>query len=574
MPRLDVKYILFSHYSDRKEPPNRKLARYQSALETILHDKDNPGLLILFWDPGWRQLFSTVGADFDPHKFAKEYQNAEAEQNQVDRVLKKVTLTVSPECREKTLADRVRFVTAADLYKIVNNLRGDRPGLEAKRLRQFLSGEGYDTAKVIEAIVHIRHIGANVPVFRLDWDVLFNDDTLKNPPSEFRQAIKKALDYYKDRNQDPHIYSFLFSASYKRPKKNITSWRSDDWMGAFATRVFPALLAQKELLENPVNSRNLTSNYFNSETIQKFYGIEENALGNLEIDGGITEIGGNPLTGVISGALLCMSDGAILDLPPFSNFSQLVTWIDDHLKYALYRELKHLEIYQICGDAQNNKPKSPIVEDCQVTKARGEILDIAYYVLGNYLPTLLCGCIVDAWIQPDPRPKIDGQKLDTTGVLSKALQEALKFGRPPEGKQLRQLKQSLKNAAYERIEEVRSQWEKLKGPQDQDTFASLWVGDPQNIKNQFHRHSRTPKDFDTMQKAGDRWVGWGIKKDSATHSITSKNDLNPGIAERIDNLIEDVIIYIEWALEWPKFIQSVRAVEPGKLRIDLSWQPK
>ena len=557
-----------------------KLEKYKIKLKTILNDHDNPGLLILFWDPGWRELFSTVGADFDPHKFAEQFKKGEDEQNEVDQVLKGVSLTRPHHCKPKTLADRVRFVTAAGLYQIVNNLRGDRPGLEAKRLRRFLSGSGYggtyDTAKVVEAIVHIHHIGANAPVFRLDWDVLFNDDTLKNP-SGFQNAIKQVLTYYNNCNNDPHIYSFLFSASYTRPTSSIKTWAPEEWMGAFATRVFPALLAKKELLDHPVpvpspvpSSDRSLETYFDNDTIQKFYGIEENPSGTLKINGGITEIGGNPLTGVISGALLCMSDGAILDLPPFSNFSQNVTWIDDHLKYDLYRELKHLKVYQICD--QPIEPRQVQGPNCQVTKARGKIADIAYYVLGIYLPTLLSGCIVDAWIQPDSRPKINDRESDKPGVFSQALQEALKRGHPPENEELEQLKKDLESTALERIRTVVSQWEKLRDWNNQDTFASLWVGDPEIIKNNFHRHSRESKDLDTIQKAGDKWVGWGIKKDSTVHSITSKADLNLGIAERLDRLIQDAIVYIQWALEWPKFVQSVRAVEPGSLRLDLSWQ--
>jgi hypothetical protein len=571
--RLNFKYILFSHYNDSKETPSKKLEKYQNDLKILLDDQNNPGLLILFWHPGWLELLNSVGADFDPHKFAQEFKKSEDEQEAVKNLLDAVQVRVPVSCTAKTLADRVRFVTAGDLYKIVNNLRGDRPGLEAKRLRKFLGGDVhhtlYDTTKIVEAIVHARHIGANVPIFRLDWDVLFNNDNLENDALRLRSAIRNSVDYYTAYNNDPHFYSFLFSASYIRPHGSINTWTAEDWMGAFATRLFPALLATDNLLQNRVSSDPTNLNgCFDAETAQKFYGIQENASGELKLTSnpGITEIGSNPLTGVISGALLCMSDGAMLDLPPGSNFHENVTWIDDHLKYSLLRELKHLKPYEICGEPRQERPTR--VPDCEVKKERPHIEDIAEYVLGNYLPTLVGGCIVDAWIQPAPEPKKSEIELPTTGVFTQALQEALKYGHPPEGRELRQLKKKLEQEALKRLEEVRTQWAKLKTNDNdgQDTFASLWVGNPSTIRTQYNL-SGGRKD------PGDEWLGWGLKREDSVTSINSRNDLNPAISQLLDKLIEDAVIYIEWSLEWPKFIQSIRAIEPGALRVDLSFTP-
>jgi len=564
--RLKIKYILFCHYSDSEEEPSQKLRRYRDQLKTILDDSNYPGLLILFWHPGWLELLNSVGADFNPHTFAEEFKKSEDEQKAVKKVLGDSTVRVAAGCPAKTLADRVRFVTAGDLYEIVNNLRGDRPGLEAKRLRRFLGGDVhctlYDTTKVVEAIVHARHIGANVPIFRLDWDVLFNDENLSNG-LRLQKAIKEAVGYYTAHSDDPHIYSFMFSASYIRPQGPISTWTAEDWMGAFATRPFPALLATKELLQNPVSSESANlKKCFNAQTTREFYGIQENR-GKLELTGnsGITEIGSNPLTGVISGALLCMSDGAMLDLPPGSNFHENITWIDDHLKYSLLRELKHLKPYEICGEPRTERPTR--VPDCEVKKKRPHVKDIAEYVLGTYLPTLVGGCIVDAWIQPNPAPKKSEIELPTTGVFTEALQKALKQGHPPEGGELRQLKKKLEQQALQRLEEVRTQWAQLKANDNnrQDTFASLWVGNPSPIRSQYKLSGerKYPKYHE------DEWLGWGLKKNGEVASIKSRNDLNPAISQLLDQLIEDAVTYIEWSLEWPKFIQSVRGIEPGDL---------
>src|SRR5207253_1420952 len=115
---------------------------------------------------------------------------------------------------------------------------------------------------------------------------------------------------------------------------------------------------------------------------------------------GLTSIGAHPLYAVISGALLCLSEGAILDLPPFSNFRNNVMWIDDHLKYSLHRAMYHFT----SGETLNSEPglSDARLDDVRVTKARPGISALPAYVLGTYLPTLLWGAIMDAWITNDP----------------------------------------------------------------------------------------------------------------------------------------------------------------------------
>ena len=127
---------------------------------------------MLFWHPGWIGLLNTVGYDFDPKVFAEKFEKAELEKEKIKQAF-----------NGTSLSDRIRLITAGDLYPIVNNLRGDRPRAEASRLRQFLDGNQpgtlYDTAKVVEAIVHLRNLGSGIPILRMDWDVLFDEKNLK-----------------------------------------------------------------------------------------------------------------------------------------------------------------------------------------------------------------------------------------------------------------------------------------------------------------------------------------------------------------------------------------------------------
>ncbi len=614
---LDFKYILFCHYnSDGKEKPTAKkdpkpvdfLSRYKKRLKDLLDDQHYPGLLVLFWHPGWLELLNTISADFNPDKFAVEYRRSERQQNEINTLLNSIEISVPLNCKTRYLNERIRFVIAQDLYKIINNLRGDRLGSEAKRLRKFLSGDVprtlYDTPKVVEAIVHARHIGMNIPIFRLDRDVLFNDYNLSKKDNKgkcvLHHAIKKAVQYYAHYNDDSHIYSFLFSASYTKPNTPIKKWTLDEWMGAFSTRLFPALLADDKLLNEPspvpldVNELELNkSDWFDLDVTQKFYGIDANGIISNP-NTGISEIGSDPLEDIISGALLCMSDGAMLDLPPASNFDKNVSWIDDYLKYSLHEELKHLESYEICGQLTQSRRKR--IPDCQVKKERPPTKDIAQYILGFYLPTLVSGCIFDRWIKGDKK----GDE-NTTGVLTEALQKSLERGCILGNKKLNQLREDMEEEALQRLEQIRDKWSQLKGKNDKDTlatsqfctlaflrgtktlglllvwlvlflaphtFASLWVTDPEHIKREYKYGSDKKR-----EDPGKPFV-WGLIKDDSVQKITSKDDLNPAIYKLIQKLIEDAINYIEWCLEWPKFIQSVRAIKPGSLNLDVTWSPE
>ncbi len=224
---------------------------------------------------------------------------------------------------------------------------------------------------------------------------------------------------------------------------------------------------------------------FSEPLARKFYGFLPN---ELRCDGanGLTKIGAHPLVSVISGAFLCLSDGAILDLPPFSNFSLNVSWIDDHLKYCLHRELRHLTSLDLTlaepclSDAK--------IDDLMVAKARATIDHLPQYVLASYLPTLLWGAIVDAWINPDPLLKFRPDDLSeednlrwrqisrsgrSSAILPAHLQIALETGRFPNADRLR-LKKLLIKEALARITEVRNLWSQLIDSGN-ESFASIWA---------------------------------------------------------------------------------------------------
>jgi hypothetical protein len=269
---------------------------------------------------------------------------------------------------------------------------------------------------------------------------------------------------------------------------------------------------------------------------------------------------------VVSGAFLCLSDGAILDLPPFSNFSLNVSWIDDHLKYCLHRELRHLTSI----DLRLSEPclSDAKLDDVMLKKARGRIDDLPGYVLNNYLPTMLWGTMLDAWINPEPLLKCRPDTLSpeeadqwhatvrrgrSEAVLPRFLQSALETGAFTFGDR-QKLKKLLVEQALRRITEVRDLWAELVDNGHQ-TFASLWA---------------TSRVGDFFPELTERALG--IAPGTPLSSpIVKLAQLNPFLVGDFDQVVEDALQYVEWTIHWPGIVRIVRSIEQGTIRTDMAW---
>ena len=182
------------------------------------------------------------------------------------------------------LATRVRFVTPIDLYDIFGRMNW----AVAKDLRWWFIGKStairYDTPKIVEAVVRLRLLGTGVPVFRLDYDVLFKGDDNKTLADlGMFKTVASCLRAYRLRMDEPSVATFLISASYdtralKSPKE-AQSFRA--WSGAFATRVFPALpvvpdeLQKVDLSEgsNQYSWETYANKVFDEALARRFYGL-------------------------------------------------------------------------------------------------------------------------------------------------------------------------------------------------------------------------------------------------------------------------------------------------------------
>lgn len=584
--RMPAKYVLYSHYaygegddfeSWRKGVPcseltgMRYLVRHLAGLSQLLASPAYEGLLVLFYAPGFS--FATclqgIADGFSREKLLSSHEElayANDIANYVDSIL--------PQYGE--LYSRLRFVTPLDLYDIIGRINWTI----ADNLKWWFIGTTdkirYDTPKIVEAIVRLRILGTGVPVFRLDYDVLFRGKENEDAPDlGMFKAIASCLRAFQLRRDEASIATFLLSASYDTRDVLSPSSRGDfaSWVGAFATRVFPALPIDKRRIEavqasgsqEPYGWDEYAHDVFDETMARRFFGIRASGLKNQGVSG-IGKIGANPIVSVISGAMFCLSDGAILDLPPFSNFGINVSWIDDHLKYSLHRELRHLTTVELKIEPLLSDAK---LDTVMVRKARSRIGNLPGYVLGMYLPTLLWGTVMDAWITSDALLKFRPEHLARSdkerweglprkgrsqAILSGALQGALEKEHLGKGERER-LRENLTVRALERINEVRDQWAGLADA-GCETFASIWA---KGITRSY---------FENLEP---RCHGIAEPDVPVGKPISKPVELNRYLGDDFRQLLSDAIEYIEWTLHWPQIVQVVRSVEQGTVRTDMSW---
>jgi len=615
-----IKYVLYSHYNKdeaddlkvykrEKQTTNFEklngvvhLQRHFRGLRELLTSPGHEGVLVLFYAPDKsfdNLLLEITRGNLNPDDHRRH-----------DKSLcfaEGVAACVERKLAEEELADRVRFLTPSDLLLIF----GPVNTIFAQAFRRYFIGQApgtrYDTPKIVEAILRLRLLGNGVPVLRLDHDVIFRfgkEDKVIGDLGLFK-AVACAVQAYQLRLAQPTVSTFLFSASYNSkglldPRELKRGDRFEAWSRAFATRVFPALKADPKSINEicclskakrgnrlkPTRLKQLQNKEWDKyvkknldqDFAKQFYGLKDNET-KLETHptGGLASIGAHPLYAVISGALLCLSEGAILDLPPFSNFRNNVMWIDDHLKYSLHRAMHHFTSDEPLELEEPGLSNARF--DVSVTKERPSVGDLPAYILGVYLPTLLWGSIMDAWITHDSILKYRIDPLDQRhkrlwrkaksqqdqaplAPLPKAMLKALSSGNfSPDDED--ELRDALDTSAVTRIEKVRQLWANIRSG-GQETFASYWAQG--RVKEVFSEEC-----FGTRK---DRlWEGIASGR-PLSDSITKRRDLsNPDMSDKIRDLIEDAITYVHWTLRWPRFVQIVRSIRQGDFKGDLGWRP-
>lgn len=611
-----VEYVLYTHYGHSEEAdfrawssqhhPHRDggrpasdapdpitdqlqgvcfLKAHLDRLEELLAAPAHRGMLMMFYKSGFPEFLKGVAKG----RTERELRNGEPRlqfgchvQAAVNRLL-----------RSRGLESRVRFLTPLDLHEVFSRMNWN----QAKQLYTwFLGQQGgtYDTPKIIEAVVRLRLLGSGVPVFRVDYDVLFRGEASSANPSGNQdvpdlglfKAVGSCIHAYERRVKEAGIDTFVFSAAYDEMKvRNDSDDRTTlaDWVGAFATRIFPALVVRRE----PAEIARATGNWpeygarkdvFSHELVRRFLGLSRYRQDPAGAEG-IGRLGAPPTSGVISGALLCQSDAAILDLPPFSNFTLNVLWIDDHLKYCLHRELRQFTLIEPDGGALLHHAK---LDAITVEKRREPIKDLPAYVLGVYLPRLLWGCVVDGWITQHPLIKFRRESLagdvararwdrlartgPSQGVLVKFLLAALESG-DFSTESRNALRCQLTQAGLKRIEAARQEWRRLTASEDgAPTFASLWA--THTVSDYFEDAY-----LNTYNQGRVTQISKGIGVPGLPERpIEELSDLNPALREQFEVLVEDAMEYVSWTLVWPRIVQVVRSVERGTVKTDIRLQ--
>nr|VFK16451.1 MAG: hypothetical protein BECKLPF1236A_GA0070988_101473 [Candidatus Kentron sp. LPFa]VFK31888.1 MAG: hypothetical protein BECKLPF1236C_GA0070990_101513 [Candidatus Kentron sp. LPFa] len=563
----DYNYIVFMHLQDKGNAWTA-LEEHVQWFDQCLNptDKKLQGMLAIFVDPGWLSLLNTIGTDFDPVKMAKEFGRINEIEEKVHQ-LKKEHFSIDK---------RVRLVTAKTLYPILNNLRGGKPGLEATRLKNFLVGNDprvrYDTAKVVEAIIRVRHFGSGIPVLRVDWDALLNKGTL---PHLLDKVVSRIPPYCHELADNHRVNSYLISGQYKQPDNDDpSSWTINDFNTAFATRMFPALVPTEKvikwlndksrlgrdkegnIIDGTITEKDLNEltkeGAFDKKVMIEYYGLENPSTG-------LASLGSNPRESVVSGAGLVISEGAILDLPPFSNFQENVMWIDDYLKYELHRALGHFA--KVTTPVSNDREEIPCrYPDTVVYKDRvlGGQGNLRRYTLGEYIPTLFWGILMDGWINAS-----GGKESTFVATLDRTLKRGVFDASDRD-----ELREALIKMAVERINKLIRLWSNLKTKVD-PSFASLWVGSGEDAIGEVIKGLTLPP---------NDWLGWGLLdrplEKFENGEIKNIAELRDPLRRRVLRLINDMCTYIDWALEWPKFVQSVRTIKVGELEFDVSYVPR
>lgn len=603
-----IKYVLYSHYNAhetkdfntykrQKEKTDfdnldgvAHLRRHFHGLRELLNSPGHAGLLVLFYAPGksFELLLDGIRrGDLDDQN-PRELDESLCFADEVADCVKK-------NIADAKLEDRVRFLTPSDLVLILGRVSVILAQHFTDDIIGPAGGTRYDTPKVVEAILRLRLLGTGVPVLRVDHDVLFrfNENEKVIGDLGLFKAVACAVQAYQLRLAQPTVSTFLFSASYNAKalldRTQLEKDRFEAWSRAFATRIYPALTADPEAVKRisrlPATEQNehwnaYVETHLNERLARQFYGLTDNRekLETTPLEG-LAAIGAHPFYAVISGALLCLSEGAILDLPPFSNFRNNVMWIDDHLKYTLHRAMHHFTSDEPL-ELEEPGLSNARFEDVSVTKARPPVGNLPAYIFGTYLPVLLCGSIMDAWITKNSILKYRLAALDAEHRelwrKAQAQQDVSPRAPFPEamlktlscGEFLKHdehdLEVMLEKLAFDRLNVVRQLWAKLKNG-DEETFASCWVqGKVEEVFGE-----------ECFVDCKDRlWEGIAPGR-PLSKTITSRRELNnTDLWYKINELCEDAVAYVHWTLRWPKFVQIVRSIRQGEFMGDLGWNPR
>lgn len=596
-----VDFYIFTHVGNPKILPD--ILKY--PLEDLVNSDDSKGILVMYVMHG--NMFAIL----------LDHINTLAKAPNTPLPEKLVTLHNTCRKHMETAntnmkpVSRIRMLTPFDFK---DSLLSIRLRLGEEQFQEWFGHTTYDAPKFADALLRLRSFGNDVPVFRFDIDVLFNKYT-KSDISSIKTAVSHGVADFNQCVKDPFVQSFLVSQQYSA----VQASRSQDfnaWNEAYSTRANPALLATPGTTDtsqwkadggwgNFRPTPEVLQKATDEDVMMAFYGLQK-------VDGqdmlqpttpssaespaqraaedilklGNAYIGANPSRAVISGAALAVGPGVSVDMPPFLHTDLNIMWIDDHLFDRLTQEVTGTKRY----------PRPPGVGTARVVKARSQPFNLAKYTLEIYMPTLMYGILMDAWVNnhtssyllkyaPTDIPKTDAiEKVygelvapKAQGPWSRAFEKVRETGNYLSDVDVQQVKKDLWSASCERAKDTYWQWSKLPQPsvdgKQVATFATLW-GTGRICKNEHLKSYCT--------NAGYNKLGRGLvtpEWDDQAKQAKSRKDLptldrssiNPVLAEKIDQLIEASLSHLRWTLTWPDVVQAIRDEMVGLVPSDVSW---
>lgn len=301
----------------------------------------------------------------------------------------------------------------------------------------------------------------------------------------------------------------------------------------------------------------------------------------------LVKLGANPFRQVVSGAGLCLSDGAILDLPPFSNMHLNVMWIDDHLKYALHDELGHFGRWTRTHHRYEARVSAARFSQLRHTLIPGNRLftynDVRWHIR-TYMLRLILGCVADSWLRGNfevkestsSLPIIDYNRLARSipHIYGRKFMEVVPGGWEsysvvPKDQQVKEFKQNLWRQGRERLQSLVQVW---RNGIYEHTFLGLFVYGTD--------HPRYQEFIDFFPVGMIKGLTIAVRElpelyqNAQPSSPDAIPNDDPTLEQALVTLVDDFVDYMSLVQFWPFFVQSVRAFQNQHVqysRPNLEW---
>jgi len=391
--------VVFTHFGSLvwKYATNPQEAEefYKEILTAHLRCGDQVGLLYVYIDSGLKAAIQTLPKGAAAHQSSF---SIPAEIFTREKEFKGFLKRIEHEARRKLNMPnyhppKIHYVGVADLLGYLDELFHVDPALLSHLCgpeQQFT----YDTPKFVEAIIRLARGGAphlaRHPIIRIDEDA---------EPSP--EALKVLLARYAEISRRESI--FFFSGVYGNNSGEY------DPVNDHAVRThwfFPPGSNNKYRAQCEMFLSDLT--YLGAPQFTPKH-IRKMSKPLQEILKAGVRLPSRDSAQVISGAGLITSRVAIAILPPFMNFKDLTTWVDDYAKRLLH---------ELIGDLKTTDMESVlharIRQDRHPSGIKEEDIDYAYI---KYFDRLLRGCIFLRLIKDN-----DGKPTEYANLIGRIVQ--------------------------------------------------------------------------------------------------------------------------------------------------------